>query len=194
MNVALRLAATTVLSALLVVVTCSAGLAQIAPDKTKKAADEPAPVAGPVVTKIDIEGLRKLIKPDGKPLLINFWATWCDPCREEFPELVDLAAAYDGRIDFVTVSLDDPADADTLVPKFLSQMKALMPAYLLDTPDESAAITMVSKEWRGTLPLTILYAADGGTAYLRNGKIKRETIVSELEKLLPKAVPPKNTD
>ena len=41
----------------------------------------------PKVTAIDIEGLRELIKPKGNPLIINFWATWCDPCREEFPDL-----------------------------------------------------------------------------------------------------------
>ncbi len=181
------MAANVALSAILVVVTGHAASAQAVADQGNQ-------TALPAVTRIDIGGLRKLIKPDGKPLLINFWATWCDPCREEFPDLVKLAAEYSGRIDFVTVSLDDPADIGTLVPKFLSQMKSEMPAYLLDTPDESAAIRMVSKDWRGTLPLTILYAADGETAYLRNGKIKHETIVAELEKVLPKALPAKTIE
>ena len=102
------------------------------------------PTAGPKVTQIDTEGLRKLLKPNGKPLLINFWATWCDPCREEFPDLVKLDAAYRGRVDFITVSLDDLDDINTLVPKFLSEVKAQMPAYLLKTADESAAIAMVA--------------------------------------------------
>src|SRR5688572_20118207 len=70
----------------------------------------------PKVIRIDIEGLRKLLKPNGKPLLINFWATWCDPCREEFPDLVRIDNAYRGKIDFITVSLDDLADINTFVP------------------------------------------------------------------------------
>src|SRR5688572_18722068 len=44
----------------------------------------------PKVTRIDEQGLRDLLKPNGKPRLINFWATWCGPCREEFPDLVKI--------------------------------------------------------------------------------------------------------
>ena len=152
----------------------------------KPAVKKPA-VVGPKVTQIDTEGLRKLLKPNGKPLLINFWATWCDPCREEFPDLVKLDTAYRGRVDFITVSLDDLADIDTLVPKFLGEVKAQMPAYLLKTADESAAITMVAKNWSGNLPMTVLFAPSGETAYVRMGIIKYETITAEIEKVL--AVP-----
>lgn len=151
--------------------------------KKKPAAKKPA-IAGPKVTQIDIEGLRELIKPKGKPLLINFWATWCDPCREEFPDLVKIDAQYKGKIDFVTVSLDDLADIKTFVPKFLVEVKAEMPAYLLKTPDETAAITIVAKDWSGNLPLTILIAPSGETAYVRMGKIKMETVLPEIDKVL----------
>lgn len=145
------------------------------------------PVALPKVTQIDIEGLRKLLKPNGKPLLINFWATWCDPCREEFPDLVKLDGVYHGRIDFLTVSLDDLADINTEVPKFLGEMKAEMPAYLLHTKDDDAAITLVSKEWKGNLPLTILITPAGETVYTRNGKVKYDAAVGEIDKLLAPA-------
>ena len=149
--------------------------------------------AGPRVTKVDILGLKGLLKPNGKPLLINFWATWCDPCREEFPDLVKLDAAYKGKIDFLTVSLDDVADINTLVPKFLGEQNAEMPAYLLSTPDENAAIALVSKDWSGNLPLTVLYSPTGETAYLRKGKIRHDVVSAEIDKLLApgaKAVAP----
>jgi thiol-disulfide isomerase/thioredoxin len=136
------------------------------------------------VKQIDIEGLRKLIKPSGRPLLVNFWATWCDPCREEFPDLVQIDKANRDKIDFITVSLDDLADIATYVPKFLTEMKAEMPAFLLHTPDESAAITMVSPTWTGNLPMTILYSADGKQAYTRNGKVRVEALQAEINKLL----------
>ncbi len=152
--------------------------------KAKPAASAALKVAGPQVTQIDIEGLKKLLKPNGKPLLINFWATWCDPCREEFPDLVKLNGEYKGRVDFITVSLDDLDDIATLVPKFLREVKAEMPAYLLKTPDESAAITLVAKDWSGNLPLTVLYNAAGEPAYTRPGKFQYETLKDEVEKVV----------
>jgi thiol-disulfide isomerase/thioredoxin len=163
--------------AALIVIACQFGSAQ--PSKAKT-----PPVVGPKVTQIDIEGLKALIKPNGKPLLINFWATWCDPCREEFPDLVKLNNAYKGKVDFVTVSLDDLADIDRDVPKFLAEMKSEMPAYLLHTPDEEAAINMVSKEWSGNLPMTVLLEANGKVGYQRNGRLKYETVKENIDRVL----------
>lgn len=136
------------------------------------------------VTQIDEVAFKKLLVAKDRPLLINFWATWCDPCREEFPDLVTLDNEYKGRIDFITVSLDDPADISTTVPKFLGQMKAGMPAYLLKTPDESAVISSVSKDWRGGMPFTALYGTDGKLAYFREGKVVMDVLRAELDKLL----------
>ena len=137
-----------------------------------------------VVTQINIAGLRKAITPNGKPLLINFWATWCDPCREEFPDLVKLDAEYKGKIDFITITLDDLVEINRDVPKFLIEMKAEMPAYLLKAEDDDAAIALVSKNFVGALPFTILYKPDGTESYFRQGKVKIETVRSEIDKLL----------
>jgi thiol-disulfide isomerase/thioredoxin len=136
------------------------------------------------VKEIDLTGLEGLLKPKGKPLLINFWATWCDPCREEFPDLVKIDAAYKGKIDVIAVSLDDLADIDGDVPKFLTEMKADMPAYLLHTNDESAAIRLVSKDWAGNLPLTVFLDAAGKVAYQRNGKIRFDTVKENIDRVL----------
>ncbi len=139
------------------------------------------------VKQIDIVGLRKALKPSNKPLLVNFWATWCDPCREEFPDLVRLDAEYKGKIDFITVSLDDLAEINRDVPKFLAEMKSEMPAFLLKAQDDDAAIGFVSKDWSGALPLTILYDAAGKQIYYRQGKVKLETVRTELNNLLSPA-------
>ena len=138
----------------------------------------------PKITQVDGAGLRSILKANGKPLLVNFWATWCDPCREEFPDLVKIDADYKGKIDFITVSLDEVEELNTGVPKFLTEMKAEMPAYLLTTQDEDALISFVSKDWQGGLPFTILYKASGKPAYTRMGKVKIDVLRSELEKLL----------
>ena len=164
--------------AALLILLCTFSQAQ------KKRSKNKALIAGPTVTRIDIEGLRALLKPNGRPLLINFWATWCDPCREEFPDLVRLDLAYKGKIDLVTVSLDDVADIKTVVPKFLREMKADMPAYLLSTPDENEAIMLVSKDWAGNLPLTVLYDSNGVLNYTRNGKIFYAAVAANVDRLL----------
>jgi thiol-disulfide isomerase/thioredoxin len=139
----------------------------------------------PKVTQIDIPGLRRLVRPQGKPLLVNFWATWCVPCREEYPDLVKIDQEYRGKIDFVTVSLDEVADKDTLVLQFLSEMKAQMPPYLLVTDNEEAAMAVVSKDWTGGLPFTILFDAKGGIAYSRQGKVKIDLLKAALVKTAP---------
>ena len=173
---------TTVLLRILVVTAVLAmGSALVSAQKAQNAQ------SGPTVTKIDLDGLKALLKPDGKPRLINFWATWCDPCREEFPELVKINEAYKGKIDFVTVSLDDVADIGVGVPKFLAQMKATMPAYLLNASDEDAAIAAVAKissEFQGNLPFTILLKPNGDLAYSRAGKIRPDLLNTEITKQL----------
>lgn len=146
--------------------------------------------AGPVsgkpkdVIQIDATDLRKLLKPNGKPLLVNFWATWCDPCREEFPDLVRFDHEYRGQIDFITVSLDELSEIKRDVPKFLVEMKAEMPAYLLKTADESAAIAMIASDWRGGLPFTLLFDPSGKMTYFRQGKVFPAVLRTELEKVL----------
>ena len=142
------------------------------------------------VTQIDVEGLRKVLKPNGRPLVINFWATWCPPCTEEFPDLVKLDNEFRGKVDFITVSLDDMADINTYVPKFLDDMHSEMPAYLLHTPNESAAIAIVSKDWAGSLPMTVVYDAGGKQVYSKMGRLCVESLRQYILRALP-AEPPK---
>lgn len=138
----------------------------------------------PVVTKIDNAQLATLLKPNGKPLVVNFWATWCEPCREEFPDLVKLDALYKGKADMITITLDDLAEINGDVPKFLNEMKSTIPTYLLHTNDQDAAITMVSKDWAGNLPLTMVYDANGKIVYQRNGKFRYETLKENIDRAL----------
>ena len=161
-------------------------------------ADGTTPVVKPVVRanpsavkQIDIVGLKKLVKATGRPLLINFWATWCPPCVEEFPDLVKIDNDYRGKLDVITVSLDDLAEIDRDVPKFLADMKAEMPAYLLHTKDESTAIRLIAKDWAGNLPMTVLYDGTGAVAYMRNGKIRVQPLRDNIDKLLSPVAPAK---
>ena len=138
----------------------------------------------PKVTQIDAEALKNLLKPNGKPLLINFWATWCEPCREEFPDLVKIGADYKDKIDLITISLDELSEINGDVPKFLAEMKAEMPSYLLKTTSEETAIAIVSKDWQGGLPFTILFNEKGESVYLKQGKFDTAFLRAEIEKTL----------
>lgn len=139
----------------------------------------------PKVIQIDEVALVELLKREGennKPLLVNFWATWCGPCVEEFPDLVEIDNDYKGKIDFITITFDDIEELNTGVPKFLKKMNANMPTYLLQTEDQDAAITSVYEDWSGALPFTIFFDGKGKIIYNIQGKIVVKTLKEELDK------------
>src|ERR1700685_444114 len=79
---------------------------------------------------IDAAGYQKILEQyRGKPLLITFWATWCEPCRAEFPMLNQLISAYKPKgLKFVGINLDD--DGDLILPRrFIARYKPSFPSY-----------------------------------------------------------------
>lgn len=141
---------------------------------------------GSDIREINLEDLKKLLQRDPKdtrPLLVNFWATWCDPCREEFPDLVKLDGDYrNKKLNFVAVSLDDVTDIKTEVPKFLNEMKATMPVVLLNVKDPEPAIKFVDPTWDGQMPATFLYDKDGKIVYKHFGRINANDLRAAVDK------------
>jgi len=135
---------------------------------------------------INADEMQQLLKRnDGRPLLVNYWATWCDPCRDEFPDLVKIDKDYRAKgLDFIAISLDDLADIKTAVPKFLRQMNAKMPVYLLNVADPEPVINGVDREWGGAMPATFLYNNKGEVVYKHFGRIKTDELRSAIEKLV----------
>ena len=116
-------------------------------------------------------------------MLVNFWATWCDPCREEFPDLVKIDADYGAKnLNFLTVSLDDVSEIGTEVPKFLKEVKATMLTVLLNVNDPEPAIKSVDAAWDGQLPATFLYDKDGKVVFRHFGKIKPAELRAAIDK------------
>jgi thiol-disulfide isomerase/thioredoxin len=152
--------------------------------------------AGFKVSEIKEDTLKSLCEGSaggGRALLVNFWATWCAPCREEFPDLVHIRGRYSPqRLDFITVSLDDVSDISTIVPDFLRQMRAThIPAYLLNADNPEAAISYFDPTWRGELPATFLYDPQGQLVYKHRGRIKPAELQAAIEAAL--AVTPQGT-
>ena len=97
----------------------------------------------------------------GKPLLVNFWATWCIPCREEMPELNALAAAYSEDVfSVVPINLDTGGDAMDKVQSFMADEKLANLPVLSDSSMDAFARLKATGVALG-LPSTILVDADG---------------------------------
>jgi len=136
--------------------------------------------------EIDAKGLADLVaRQKGKVVLVNFWATWCVPCREEFPDLVRLEADYRNRgVAVIGVSTDGGKEA-AAVEKFLAAANPGFANYHKKSGgDDQEFIDAVDTKWGGELPFSVLYAKDGKKALVLSGKQSRETLEREIIKLL----------
>lgn len=172
-----------IVGGVLVAVVClSAVMAQT--NKAHSSCEDATKPPAPQV--INAEELQTLLKRSNEhPLLVNWWATWCDPCRDEFPDLVKIDNQYRAHgLDFIAVSLDDLADLKTGVPQFLRQMKANMPVYLLNVQDPEPAMRMVDREWSGALPATFLYNNKGELVYKHFGRVNSDELRTAIDKIV----------
>jgi thiol-disulfide isomerase/thioredoxin len=89
--------------------------------------------------------------------VINFWATWCGPCRRELPGMEKIHKDYSGKkVKVLLVSLDFPNQQKSL-QQFLSSNKITAPVILLNEPDANAWIDKVDPSWTGALPATLIF-------------------------------------
>ncbi|HWS88425.1 MAG TPA: TlpA disulfide reductase family protein [Pyrinomonadaceae bacterium] len=154
----------------------------------------PQPAAPSKVTQIDEAALKSLLGAGAgraRPLLVNFWATWCVPCREEFPDLLKIREQYKSdRLDFVLVSLDDPSEIDKAVPEFLAEQRANhLTSYLLKAADDNVAINLVDPTWSGELPATFVYDRAGKIVFNHKGRIKPAELRAALDEALKDKAP-----
>lgn len=122
----------------------------------------PAAAGDPAVSLTDAAGVLKAVEAQkGKVVILNFWATWCVPCRDEFPDLVRFAGENPGKVRLITVSLDDAGEADGAVASFLKEMKAPGLAFVKGPGDPDTFINAIDPEWSGALPATFIHDAAG---------------------------------
>lgn len=114
------------------------------------------------VKVVDAKGLKKsLAEYKDKIVVVNFWATWCAPCREEFPDLVEFSKKFRNQgIVVATVSIDDESSLDA-VKKFLREQKAYLPSFLVNVSDMDAFINTIDPKWSGVVPSTFVYDQKG---------------------------------
>jgi peroxiredoxin len=128
---------------------------------------EPIPLIK--VTPDELTTLRK--NQAGKTLLVDFWATWCGPCTEEFPEFQKTFRMYRKRpFDLVTVSINYP-DEENGVRKFLDSQHASSGNLLFGIMDPYEEMKAFDPTWSGGVPYTVLIAPDGKILYKQEGPV-----------------------
>jgi peroxiredoxin len=122
--------------------------------------------------RITPDGMKELRKNStGKTLLVNFWATWCAPCVEEFPDIQTTWRMYRRRpIQIVTVSINYP-DEEKAVRTFLESQHASTRNYISGTMDPSDLVQAFDPQWDGGVPYSMVLAPDGKVLYKGNGRL-----------------------
>jgi thiol-disulfide isomerase/thioredoxin len=152
-------------------------------------AGEPAP-------KLELHDLsgkpHKLEDYRGKPVLLNFWATWCVPCAAEMPLLNEMQIRYKGRIVFIAASVDDD-DEKAAVQSFIKKHKGTALTVMLGPPLE----ILHDFGLKDAMPGTVFIDGEGNIVDRISGALKRPELEERLKKLagppdpLPARNPPK---
>lgn len=122
----------------------SAGAAQVQPEAAKP--------GRPARTALDLEGRPVPVPPPGRAVALNFWATWCEPCRSEMPTLQVAAEVYGEKLSVLAVNFKEHPRT---VMRFLKSSAVDLPI-VLDTDGAIAG------DWGVKIfPTTILLGADG---------------------------------
>jgi cytochrome c biogenesis protein CcmG, thiol:disulfide interchange protein DsbE len=135
---------------------------------------------------VDLAGYKDVVaKYHGKGVLVTFWATWCEPCRDEYPMIVELSKEYGPQgLAVVGVSLDEDGDLG-LVRQFLDKARPGFPNYRQRPGiDADAFYQGVNPDWRGTMPQTDFYGRDGHLARYFVGQKSKDAFVLAIRLIL----------
>ncbi len=127
--------------------------------------EQAPPSIDPILEGIESIGapqLRtRLTEAKGYPRVINFWATWCGPCKAELPHLKAFAAAHP-EVDVVLVNVDLPSLRDkTVMPFIRDQELEHLRHWQLDELDQQTALHAAVPDWPDVIPVTLVVGADG---------------------------------
>jgi thiol-disulfide isomerase/thioredoxin len=145
--------------------------------------DSAAPEKGAPPERVSLRDLdgrpHDIAEWKGKIVVLNFWATWCAPCREEMPEFVRLQTELDGQgVQFVGVAIDE----SEAVQEFLRETPVNYPIWL---GDERAAAWAESLGNRlNVLPFSAVFDRGGQLVDAHTGPFSREQLMKVLEPLL----------
>jgi thiol-disulfide isomerase/thioredoxin len=128
----------------------------------------------------DVDGReQRLDQWKGKVLVVNFWATWCEPCREEMPEFVKAQAASGAKgLQFVGIAIDSPDK----IRQFSQELKVNYPSLVGGYGALELSKTLGNKI--AALPFTLIVDREGRIAYTQMGPLKPGKLDAIVGKLL----------
>ena len=127
----------------------------------------------------DLKGApHKLADYRGKPVVLNFWATWCVPCATEMPLLDEMQKRYQGKVVFIAASVDFD-DVKPSIPAFIKKHHAgdltVMTGAELDSLHDFGL--------KDAMPGTVFIDAEGNIVGRASGALKRDELETQLQKL-----------
>lgn len=129
----------------------------------------------------NIQGAQQnLSQYKGKIIVLNFWATWCPPCREEMPELSQLQLEYKNRN---VVVLGIAEDELPLVKEYLQSSPVSYPIFIAENEGMNLGADLGND--KGVLPYTVIIGADGRVIDTFYGRISKPLLEKSLLNLLP---------
>jgi thiol-disulfide isomerase/thioredoxin len=140
--------------------------------------------AAPDLTLTNLDGkTRSLSDYRGKIVVLNFWATWCLPCRHEMPMLSRLASTYEAKdVLFLAISIDD-AKTQTKIPHFLQKRKISLEVLTGATPDNLKELNLAE-----IIPATLIFDRDGTPVFRIEGEASKKDVSSRVDWLLSERV------
>lgn len=115
----------------------------------------------PATKELEIKEFDKMVRESSKDfVLVNFYATWCGPCRREMPELVQMAKDTASNAQVVLISIDSPEDAQNKLPGFLAEYGIDFATYTR-VSEPGKFIARYYPGYQGTIPLTLVFRKGG---------------------------------
>lgn len=122
-------------------------------------------------------------RPGARATLVNVWATWCGPCKKEFPALLEVARGHAGdglRLVLVSADFDDQLPS---VKRFLAARGVTDTSYIKNENDMSF-INALNPKWSGALPATFLYDGEGRLVSFWEGAADSARFQHEVSRVL----------
>ena len=140
----------------------------------------------PVLEALKAPALREKIDKNGaKATIVNLWATWCEPCKDEMPELLALQKRFaSAGAQMILISADGPDDQKQAA-SFLEKVGIDFAVYKLDQ-DPQAFMKSFVENWTATLPTTLLFDQKGRRLGYWVGRVKLKELEARLSRALPR--------